>query len=72
LFELALLHRRASWFTGFAAQRKLRLANGVVVARAENQVDFSAQVRFSEIRRRDLAAGGRFGALRLQLVEDDR
>jgi outer membrane protein assembly factor BamE (lipoprotein component of BamABCDE complex) len=28
LFELALLHRHASWFTGFAAQRKLRGCDG--------------------------------------------
>ena len=37
--ELALLHRRASWFTGFAARRKLggQPIDGVVVARAEIQ-----------------------------------
>jgi outer membrane protein assembly factor BamE (lipoprotein component of BamABCDE complex) len=28
LFDLALLHRHASWFTGFAAQRKLRGCDG--------------------------------------------
>jgi outer membrane protein assembly factor BamE (lipoprotein component of BamABCDE complex) len=28
LFELALLHRHASWFTGFAGQRKLRGCDG--------------------------------------------
>jgi outer membrane protein assembly factor BamE (lipoprotein component of BamABCDE complex) len=36
LFEVALLHRQASWFTGFAAQRKLRRYNGELLLRALN------------------------------------
>src|SRR5690606_14270875 len=73
--HLGLLHRRRSWFTGFAAPRKFGANappesdsrvdfDGVVVAAAEIQVPYPAA------NRRTVACPRGGGALGLQYVED--